>query len=498
MSTEVATLESLDMAEVQKDVARFDAMLEQMKADYLPVLDIPITDKKQLEASKAARMNFKNTRLEGVARLDAGCKALYANWKLWVKARDTFEKKFSDVEELFRANEKAFEEAEERKFLEIAQAEQHRVAARKERMFQIGFKFDGSKYVLEGFAELTENEVSGLGVDDLQLGEWLNDLERQVAEHKERQEEEERTRRIAAEALAVEQKRKDEEAAAKLAEIERREKEMQAREAEMNAKVNEARKNELIAAGCEEYTDISGQCVGVPTGTGGWGHTYGVSELSLIPEENWVAIVQMCKKEREEYEESARQREIAAKSLRDKQEQERIAREEQLKAEAAHEKFIELRREQLTNTGWSENEKGDFFLTPEGASEYQEKLDADQWCSEDYGIEQHLTDGRRMLETQKQAAELRAAQRAVAEERERAQREREAEEKKKKLLEEQEREKALQASDREKVGYVTNSIEETIRILPEMKSSVGQHAMKTLAKQLSDIVKMLDNLSNEL
>jgi hypothetical protein len=330
MSTEVATLESLDMAEVQKDVARFDAMLEQMKADYLPVLDIPITDKKQLEASKAARMNFKNTRLEGVARLDAGCKALYANWKLWVKARDTFEKKFSDVEELFRSNEKAFEEAEERRFLEIAQAEQRRVAARKERMFQIGFKFDGSKYILEGFAELTENEVSGLGVDDLQLGEWLNDLERQVAEHKERQEEEERTRRIAAEAMAAEQKRKDEEAAAKLAEIELREKEMQAREAAMNTKVNEARKNELLAMGCE----VGDLYVGVRAADGKFMDILqDVTRLYVRSDAEWES-------DKAQYAEKIKQRDEEARVRREQQLQreaaERAVAEERERVEAEH------------------------------------------------------------------------------------------------------------------------------------------------------------------
>lgn len=346
MSTELTTLESLDMDEVQQSVQKHELALEQMKADYLPLLDTPITDKKQLEVVKAARMNFKNTRLEGVQRLDAGCKALYANWKLWVKARDTFEKKFSDEEEKFRAKEKEFEEAQEREFLRIAQEEQRRVAARKERMFQIGFRFNGSKYILEGFAELTENEVSGLGVDDLQLGEWLNDLERQVAEHKERQEEEERTRRIAAEALEAAQKAEAARIAAAQAELARKQNEMDAREAQMNARVNEARKNELIAVGCVEYTDIEGQVVGVPTGMGGYGHVYGVAELNIIPEENWVAIVQMCKEEKQEYEESARQREIVARHLREKEEQERLAREEQMKAEAAQ-KAVEAERSRL-------------------------------------------------------------------------------------------------------------------------------------------------------
>lgn len=367
MSTEVTTLETLDMAEVQKGVQEHERMLEQMKADYLPLLDTPIGDKKQLEVVKAARMNFKNTRLEGVQRLDAGCKALYANWKLWVKARDAFEKKFSDEEEKFRAKEKEFEEAQEREFLRIAQEEQRRVAARKERMFQIGFRFDGSKYILEGFAELTENEVSGLGVDDLQLGEWLNDLERQVAEHKERQEEEERTRRIAAEAQAAAQKAEADRIAAAQAELERKQREMEAREAQMNARVNEARKNELIAVGCVEYTDIKGQVVGVPTGMGGYGHVYGVDDLASIPEDRWILIVQMCKEEKEEYEESARQREIVARHLREQQEQERLAREEKLKAEAEERgrqaeaarqaQAIALQEEEKARTAFKEAER---------------------------------------------------------------------------------------------------------------------------------------------
>ncbi len=343
MSNELKALMPLDLNEVVQSIQGYEQGLAQMDADYLPLLDIPITDKKQLEVVKAARMNFKNTRLEGVSRLDAGCKAAHANHQLWVKARDSFEAKFSQREEKFRAKEKEFEEAQEREFLRIAQEEQRRVAARKERMFQIGFKFDGSKYVLEGFAELTENEVSGLGVDDLQLGEWLSDMERQVAEHKERQAEEERTRRIAAEALAAEQRKRDEEAAAKLQEIERREKEMAEKERQMNAKVNEARKNELIAAGCVVGTNHRDEVVGARIGADSWGHLSVIAELHMVPEDVWPSIVQRYKEEVEMYVEAKRQREEEARIQREKDEQERIAREKQLQEEAAQ-KAVEAER----------------------------------------------------------------------------------------------------------------------------------------------------------
>jgi hypothetical protein len=411
MSTELTTLESLDMDEVQQSVQKHELALEQMKADYLPLLDTPIADKKQLEVVKAARMNFKNTRLEGVQRLDAGCKALYANWKLWVKARDAFEKKFSDEEAKFREKEKVFEEAEERRFLEIAKEEQRRVAARKERMFQIGFRFNGSKYILEGFAELTENEVSGLGVDDLQLGEWLNDLERQVAEHKERQEEEERTRRIAAEAQAAAQKAEADRIAAAQAELERKQREMDAREAQMNARVYVERRKQvddlrLVFAG-EGAIWLNAET------------RVALDDLASVPQEQWDAYVVHAT-------ETRRLRDIELEKIRVQEEQERIAREEQLKAEAAQ-KAVEAERSRL-------------------------------------------------------AAEA------------------EAKKKQEELLAQQAAEKALQASDKEKVESLAHIIYcEFLEIgLPELKSAIGQAAMRSYTKQLMDIHASMVKLSKEL
>jgi hypothetical protein len=311
MSTEVAT-KPLNMAEVKQGIQKYEQALEQMKADYLPLLNTPITDKKQLEVVKAARMNFKNTRLEGVSRLDAGCKALHANWKLWVKARDTYEKKFSDEEEKFREAEKVFEDAEARKFLEIAQAEQRRLASLKERMYEVGFKYDGIKYVLEGFAEITEAEIAGLSVDYVQIGEWLNNLERQVAEHKEREEELARTAKVAADALAKQQQEEADRLAMVAQEQARREKELADKEAAMNARILNTRLTDLKAVRATT--------------------TKPNVEVLAMSDTEWTAYLIEAKRVAEIFEEERKKADERAAKAR-KEEEERIAKEAVEKAE---------------------------------------------------------------------------------------------------------------------------------------------------------------------
>lgn len=360
MSTEIAKLEALDIVAVQRSMQGYEITLEQMTADYLPLLKTPISDKKQLEVVKAARMNFKNTRLEGVQRLDAGCKALYANWKLWVKARDTFEAKFSREEELFRAKEKEFEEAEERKFLEIAQAEQRRVAARKERMYEIGFKFDGRKYILDGFAELTEDEVSGLGVDDLQLGEWLSDIERQVIEHKERQEEAARTAKIAADALAAQQKAEADRIAAAQAELERKQQEMEQKERLMNARIYVDRRKQLD----DQRLIFSGEkAIWISDDT-----RVALDDIATISQDDWDAYVLKATEVRRlqdiEMEKLRIREEEEMKVWREKEEAERLEREQKLREEAAA-RAVEEERSRVAAEAEAEEKKKELLAQQE-------------------------------------------------------------------------------------------------------------------------------------
>lgn len=425
MSTEVAKLESLNMIEVQQDVQKYEAMLEQMKADYLPVLDIPINDKKQLDIVKAARINFKNTRLEGVGRLDAGCKALYANWKLWVKARDTFEKKFEDVEVLFREKEKAFEDAEEQKALAEAKAWAERMNLRKQAAFDIGYYFNGVAYLLDrenGEAPwvLNEDQVAGMAMSDEAL---YTLLDAQAAELK-------MTREIKAEAEAkAEEERLAKEAAAKAeadriaaaqAEIERKEKEMAEKERKMNDRINEVRKAELIAAGMT----LDDPDDGLPFGPSLVlvDMCLPVHALHSMTDEQYTEAIAEAKRQKAELDEYNRQREEEARVQRERQEQERIAREEQLKAEAA--------------------------------------------------------------------------QRAIAEERERVEREREAKEREEALRAQQEADRIASMGDKELVEQL--SLYLVSAPIPELHTAIGKHGMERVRKHLDELIKMVNAIAKDL
>lgn len=330
------------MAKTQQEILQYDAALEQMKADYLPILDTPITDKKQLAVVKEARMNFRNTRLEGVRRLDEGCKALYANHRLWVAARDGFEEKFSAVEEKFLEKEREFEKREERKFLEQAQAEAARVKARKDRLFEMGFRFDGKKYVLEGFTSLEEEDVSSLGVNDLELGEWLNELQQQVTEHREREEEKERTARIAQDAL---QKQQEEEAARLLAlsqENDRRAAEIAQKEAAMNAKIIESRKNELIAAGMALNDALGDVCEELVLGD----MLVEVQHLHLDGEAEFMVLVEQAKDQKLQRDKYLEEQARVAEELRQKNEA-RIREEARLKGIADEQARVAREAEEI-------------------------------------------------------------------------------------------------------------------------------------------------------
>ena len=93
-----------------------------------------------------------------------------------------------------------------------------------------------------------------------------------------------------------------------------------------------------------------------------------------------------------------------------------------------------------------------------------------------------------------EALKAEAAQKAVEEERSRAAAEIEARKEQEALLAQEEHEKALMASDRDKVIAFGTKVASLTGEIPEMKSAVAQHAMKTLRKQLTDIVTMLAKL----
>jgi hypothetical protein len=228
-----------------------------------------------------------------------------------------------------------YDKREELKAQEEARQWVEKMNLRKQAAFDVGYYFNGQAYLLDrenGEAPwvLREDQIAGMAMSDEALYALLEaqaaelKMTREIKAEAEAKAEEER---LAAEA---EQRRKDEEAAAKLAEIELREKEMQAREAAMNTKVNEARKNELLAMGCE----VGDLYVGVRAADGKFMDILqDVTRLYVRSDAEWES-------DKAQYAEKIKQRDEEARVRREQQLQreaaERAVAEERERVEAEH------------------------------------------------------------------------------------------------------------------------------------------------------------------
>ena len=401
-----------------------EAHLANLKAELLPLAEEPITDDARAALVKGALRKVSNTKgiIERICKV--GRRPALLAQRAWIAAENELTAVTEEIQKPLKARMDEWEAIAAAKQAEEVARWTAKINARKERMATVGFRFNPltKEYELPGFASINEDGVIGLNVDDLQFAEWLLDLERQVTEHRERQEEEERTRRIAAEALAEKQRVEADRIAAAQAELERKQREMEAREAQMNARVNEARKNELIAAGMtlddpDDSLPFGPALVLVDM-------CLPVHNLHSMTDEQYAEAIAEAKRQAAELEEYNKQKAEVERLQREQQEKERLAREEAMKAEAAEE--------------------------------------------------------------------------ALRQERQRVAAEQERQEKEKERLAQQEAEERAQRGDVEKVMDFLAHTQMLIERVPELKSAIGQSAMRSYTKQLMDIHASMVKLSKEL
>lgn len=318
------------------------ARIEQLsKYDELLVLPDPTTQE-EADVFKLAQFECRDLRNAAVSTLKALRDPHIRMQKLIVGEENRIVATIDKYEGPLKTKRDAYAKLLEQRMAEDVARHKAKNDARKERMATVGFRFNplSKEYELPGFASIDEEGVSGINVDDLQFAEWLLDLEKQVAEHREREEEKERTAKIAADALAKEQEAKElaakleaERIAAAEAEIERKQNELYAREKQMNARVNEGRKNELIAAGMT----LDDPDDGLPFGPSLVlvDMCLPVHELFAMTDEQYAKALVEAREQKAELDEYNRQREEEARAQRAIEEQERAAREKQLQEEAA-------------------------------------------------------------------------------------------------------------------------------------------------------------------
>lgn len=228
MNTDKFEIQSDAVIAIQTDLANQginEVLLTNLKAELLPLAEHEITTPEHYKLIQGAAKKLTNTR----TIITSVCKRLRDPAIAYQKANLEQQKELlaivAQVEEPILRRKEAWENIEQERMLEAARALATLHQNREKRLLEAGFRKDGESVWRLRDWSLTQDEVTGLGVVDGELHDWIDDCERQ---HKNLLEKE----RIAKEEndAIVEQARKN---AERLEQLEREDKERKEKEARL-------------------------------------------------------------------------------------------------------------------------------------------------------------------------------------------------------------------------------------------------------------------------
>lgn len=295
---------------------------------------IPEGDEQLLTRIKAMDRELTNRRNLVTKICEAGRKPHNTYRNAWIKAEKQYTREFEQIEAPLKKLLAAHKAEQERKEQEEKNRQAEMRHSRYVKMEAVGFtrryRVDGTQVYFLGEAEF---EVDSIDAADHDTFSNIFASARIVAEEiARRKAEEERRAKEERERIAAEQEalRKQQE------EMARKEAEMKAREEAMQRQVNEVRKGELMALGCEEWVSGGRVCIGIdPHAIDGF--AVWADELHAIDDARWANYILEAKAVVEE------------RNLAIKAEQERID------AEAKREALIKERVEKLKSAGWEQS-----------------------------------------------------------------------------------------------------------------------------------------------
>lgn len=234
----------------------------------------------------------------------AGREYAIAEQKAWIAAERENIAAFSSQEAALKAKKEAWIAHKERVEREALEAQERAIRARFTALEGFGFTrrtamaggedlyTNGETTLAIAYVAAATDEVWNNLIKGIEMA-WMEQQDRLKAEEEARAAEKERIR-LAQEAI--------EEGARKLKE----------QQDAFNAKINEARKNELLAVGCEVGIDALGTPIIGAKIPGGFGHAAILADLHTFSDEQWTPIPQRFKEEVEMYAASAKQQQAAA------------------------------------------------------------------------------------------------------------------------------------------------------------------------------------------
>lgn len=332
---------AIDVSRIDQQLIKVnvtDAVISRLHIDYAHLAEKPIETKEEYDIVHRADMNMRDLQTLTVSTCKKGREQAIAEQKAWIAKEREVVGRIAEVRDPVTARKDEWNEIEQRKMEEAAQVIARMIEARKKRLFDVGFRFDGTKYVLDGFAECTEEQINGKPGDELEFADWISNLERQVNEHREREEEKARIKKIADDALAAQQKAEAERQAQVAAEQQRKADELAAKEAEINGRVLAGRVTQIIAAGGVEYPDGSigfGATVSSASEIIGMEETAFATMVELVREKARVFAETLKEQEKQREAERIDREARIAKEAVERAERERIAAEARAKEEEA-------------------------------------------------------------------------------------------------------------------------------------------------------------------
>lgn len=293
--------------------ASFAALKEEAQA----VAAIEVTDEDTL--AQVQKVITKCVRMRSTIKgaVEPGKKYAHQLHKCYTSNEKEFTSTVDAIEAPLKEKKMAFLAEVDRKRKEAEEAEQRRQQERRAFAMQCGFIPDLHEWV-NGTTRFTDARL--ITTDDLV---WHN-LERSMLAIKEEAEERRRYEeaKMLADAEALRQQQ---------AEIERRQKELEERERKIREAVNEARKNELLALGCQEWKFLDEYedyqwIVGVDQ------HSFGLqaTRLHTFSDTEWADEILAAKA-------AVEKRNLALKEAQEK---------------AAREALVQERVERLKAAGW--------------------------------------------------------------------------------------------------------------------------------------------------
>jgi hypothetical protein len=319
--------EELDQALVRANIT--EAVLQQLLEKALPHAR-PIENEEQFREAERARLDIRKVRLLGEKGIEAVDRRYLELRQASLARKKELLEKINEPELLIEVHTTAWKRRKEEEEAERLRQIEAMREERKALIMGTGATFvpgpPAHKYVL-GTTEVTVREV--MEADHTTWTNLLRSFEMVAAELADLKAQEEERQRELAERL--EQQQREQQAAA--AELERRQRELEEREAKMREAVNEARRNELLAIGCQEAIGTkNGNIYGdVLVGVDGGNFMLKQKDLHTFSDPQWADELLAAKAAVEE-------RNLAAKAAQEK---------------ATREALVQERVERLKAAGWS-------------------------------------------------------------------------------------------------------------------------------------------------